>query len=67
MQSLNSTAVAEAAIVEDVFVKKEGGPDYRAVGWLGALVLLLKTQIGLGGAFFLLVAVPYPCQDVAAC
>jgi hypothetical protein len=62
LKSLNSTAVAEAAIVEDVFVKKEGGPDYRAVGWLGALVLLLKTQIGLGGGSFLVSAVPYPCR-----
>jgi hypothetical protein len=48
LQKLNTVSVAEAAIIEDVFVKKEGGPDYRAVGWIGALVLLLKTQIGLG-------------------
>ncbi|KAL9093944.1 MAG: hypothetical protein Q9165_003867 [Trypethelium subeluteriae] len=26
----------------------EGGPDYRAVGWKGTTVLMLKTQIGLG-------------------
>ncbi|OCF62257.1 hypothetical protein L486_01925 [Kwoniella mangroviensis CBS 10435] len=27
---------------------KEDGPNYRNVGWLGAVVLLLKSQIGLG-------------------
>ncbi|WVQ72141.1 hypothetical protein IAR50_001686 [Cryptococcus sp. DSM 104548] len=27
---------------------KEDGPDYRNVGWMGAVVLLLKSQIGLG-------------------
>ncbi|KAF9739246.1 hypothetical protein PMIN06_005272 [Paraphaeosphaeria minitans] len=26
----------------------EEGPNYRAVGWKGAVVLMLKTQIGLG-------------------
>ncbi|ODN90831.1 hypothetical protein L198_06148 [Cryptococcus wingfieldii CBS 7118] len=27
---------------------KEDGPDYRNVGWMAAVVLLLKSQIGLG-------------------
>ncbi|OCF30956.1 hypothetical protein I316_07362 [Kwoniella heveanensis BCC8398] len=27
---------------------KEDGPNYRNVGWLGATVLILKSQIGLG-------------------
>lgn len=46
-------AVADAENVDDVFVKTAGGPDYRSVSWIGALVLLLKTQIGLGGALLL--------------
>jgi hypothetical protein len=24
------------------------GPDYRAVGWMGTAVLMMKTQVGLG-------------------
>ncbi|CAH0019939.1 unnamed protein product, partial [Clonostachys rhizophaga] len=27
---------------------REGGPNYRNVGWLGTSVLMMKTQIGLG-------------------
>ncbi|CEJ93637.1 Putative Transmembrane amino acid transporter [[Torrubiella] hemipterigena] len=27
---------------------KEGGPDYRSVGWIGTAGLMIKTQIGLG-------------------
>jgi hypothetical protein len=36
--------------VDDVFAAKEDGtgPDYRAVGWVAATVLLTKQQIGLG-------------------
>lgn len=26
----------------------EHGPNYRNVGWMGTIVLMLKTQIGLG-------------------
>ncbi|KAH0137868.1 hypothetical protein KCU67_g15634, partial [Aureobasidium melanogenum] len=26
----------------------EGGPNYRDVGWLGTVALMMKTQIGLG-------------------
>ncbi|KAK5090174.1 hypothetical protein LTR64_006106 [Lithohypha guttulata] len=26
----------------------EGGPDYRSVGWIGTVALMMKTQIGLG-------------------
>ncbi|CAK3789419.1 amino acid transporter [Lecanosticta acicola] len=26
----------------------EGGPNYRALGWIGTAVLMMKTQIGLG-------------------
>ncbi|RAK75440.1 putative amino acid transporter (Mtr) [Aspergillus fijiensis CBS 313.89] len=34
---------------DDVFGEvAENGPNYRSVGWLGAMVLMLKTQIGLG-------------------
>ncbi|CZT18855.1 related to neutral amino acid permease [Ramularia collo-cygni] len=29
-------------------IAKEGGPNYRNVGWIGTVVLMLKTQIGLG-------------------
>lgn len=36
--------------VDAVFgeIAKEGGPNYRNVGWIGTVVLMLKTQIGLG-------------------
>lgn len=35
--------------VDDIFGEiKEGGPNYRNVGWLGTAVLMVKTQIGLG-------------------
>ncbi|OAK93889.1 hypothetical protein IQ06DRAFT_90461 [Phaeosphaeriaceae sp. SRC1lsM3a] len=38
-----------ASIVDDVFGEiTEDGPNYRAVGWKGTTVLMLKTQIGLG-------------------
>lgn len=30
-----------AAVAEDVFVQTEGGPDYRGVGFMGAVILLL--------------------------
>ncbi|KAK5052046.1 hypothetical protein LTR84_002850 [Exophiala bonariae] len=37
------------SIVDDIFGEiKEGGPNYRNVGWLGTAVLMVKTQIGLG-------------------
>ena len=37
------------SVVDDVFGEiKEGGPNYRDVGWLGTSVLMMKTQIGLG-------------------
>lgn len=29
-------------------IAKEGGPNYRNVGWIGTVILSLKTQIGLG-------------------
>lgn len=32
----------------DVFAKKNGGPDFRGLSWLGAAALIAKTQIGLG-------------------
>ncbi|KAG9254326.1 transmembrane amino acid transporter protein-domain-containing protein [Emericellopsis atlantica] len=28
--------------------RTDGGPDYRNVGWLGTVALMMKTQIGLG-------------------
>ncbi|KAL4794765.1 transmembrane amino acid transporter protein-domain-containing protein [Aspergillus venezuelensis] len=34
---------------DDVFGEmSEGGPNYRDVGWLGTVALMMKTQIGLG-------------------
>ncbi|KAJ9654355.1 hypothetical protein H2198_006586 [Neophaeococcomyces mojaviensis] len=37
------------SVVDDIFGEiKEGGPNYRNVGWLGTAVLMVKTQIGLG-------------------
>ncbi|KAH7338487.1 transmembrane amino acid transporter protein-domain-containing protein [Pyrenochaeta sp. MPI-SDFR-AT-0127] len=37
------------SISDDVFGEiTEKGPNYRDVGWLGTVVLMLKTQIGLG-------------------
>lgn len=37
------------SVVDDIFGEiKEGGPNYRNVGWLGTAVLMIKTQIGLG-------------------
>ncbi|OGE56961.1 hypothetical protein PENARI_c002G02369 [Penicillium arizonense] len=34
---------------DDVFGEiTEGGPNYRNVGWAGTVVLMMKTQIGLG-------------------
>lgn len=46
----NHVRVHANEAVEDVFAKSDGGsgPDYRAVGWGAAAVLLLKQQIGLG-------------------
>jgi hypothetical protein len=38
-----------ASITDAVFGEiNEDGPNYRAVGWKGTAVLMLKTQIGLG-------------------
>ncbi|OLN87215.1 N amino acid transport system protein 3 [Colletotrichum chlorophyti] len=42
---------------------KEGGPNYRNVGWVGTVALMMKTQIGLGvlsipGVFDVLGIVP---------
>ncbi|KEF62009.1 uncharacterized protein A1O9_03581 [Exophiala aquamarina CBS 119918] len=37
------------SVIDDIFGEiKEGGPNYRNVGWLGTAVLMIKTQIGLG-------------------
>lgn len=34
---------------DDVFGEmREGGPNYRNVGWIGTAILMMKTQIGLG-------------------
>ncbi|KAJ5288679.1 hypothetical protein N7478_001709 [Penicillium angulare] len=39
----------EAATVDDVFGElTENGPNYRNVGFFGTVVLMMKTQIGLG-------------------
>lgn len=37
-----------ARAVDDVFVETEDGPDLRGVSKWGAMVLVLKSQIGLG-------------------
>ncbi|EON62596.1 hypothetical protein W97_01820 [Coniosporium apollinis CBS 100218] len=37
------------SVVDDVFGEiVEGGPNYRNVGWMGTVALMMKTQIGLG-------------------
>lgn len=41
--------VAQEGGVKDVWGDlEEGGPNYRALGWVRASVLLMKIQIGLG-------------------
>lgn len=40
---------ADGEVTDAVFGNvEEGGPDYRSVGWLGASVLMMKTEVGLG-------------------
>ncbi|KAF7195235.1 N amino acid transport system protein [Pseudocercospora fuligena] len=41
-------AIEISATNDAVFGDVSNGPNYRAVGWAGAVVLMLKTQIGLG-------------------
>ncbi|KAF4451049.1 hypothetical protein F53441_5913 [Fusarium austroafricanum] len=39
----------EAQVHDDVFGDiTEEGPNYRAVGWIGTVALMMKTQVGLG-------------------
>ncbi|KAM5347494.1 hypothetical protein ACJ41O_010499 [Fusarium nematophilum] len=38
-------AIAHGAVFGDI---TEGGPNYRSVGWLATIALMMKTQIGLG-------------------
>lgn len=39
----------DGEVTDAVFgAPEEGGPDYRSVGWLGASVLMMKTEVGLG-------------------
>ncbi|KAF4969162.1 hypothetical protein FSARC_3538 [Fusarium sarcochroum] len=39
----------EAQVHDDVFGDiTDEGPNYRAVGWIGTVALMMKTQIGLG-------------------
>ncbi|ETS74135.1 hypothetical protein PFICI_14001 [Pestalotiopsis fici W106-1] len=39
----------QGIVHDDVFGDiTQGGPNYRALGWKGTVVLMLKTQIGLG-------------------
>jgi len=48
--SLNNTpSIAGAQVHDDVFGDiTDEGPNYRAVGWIGTVALMMKTQIGLG-------------------
>jgi len=47
--SLGAGTARRASINDAVFGDiTEDGPNYRAVGWKGTCVLMLKTQIGLG-------------------
>ncbi|KAF2164280.1 hypothetical protein M409DRAFT_67845 [Zasmidium cellare ATCC 36951] len=40
----------EGVVIDPVFGKiPEDGPRYRDMGWLGASILMMKTQIGIGG------------------
>ena len=56
---------ADGDVQDAVFgnVDEEGGPNYLSVGWLGASVLMMKTEVGLGvlsipGAFDILGMIP---------
>ncbi|KAJ4377066.1 hypothetical protein N0V86_006507 [Didymella sp. IMI 355093] len=47
--SLQHGTARRVSITDAVFGEiNEDGPNYRAVGWKGTAVLMLKTQIGLG-------------------
>ncbi|KAF5654453.1 neutral amino acid permease [Fusarium heterosporum] len=45
----NTPSIAGAQVHDDVFgdITAEG-PNYRSVGWIGTVALMMKTQIGLG-------------------
>ncbi|KAF5575972.1 neutral amino acid permease [Fusarium pseudocircinatum] len=45
----NPSIAGEAQVHDDVFGEiTDEGPNYRAVGWIGTVALMMKTQIGLG-------------------
>jgi len=45
----NTPSIAGAQVHDDVFGDiTDEGPNYRAVGWIGTVALMMKTQIGLG-------------------
>ncbi|KAL4807234.1 transmembrane amino acid transporter protein-domain-containing protein [Aspergillus unguis] len=74
IQSHPGTATAPTTNHDDVFGElSEDGPNYRDVGWLGTVALMMKTQIGLGvlsipSAFDTLGLVPgLICLVVIAC
>ncbi|CAN9282283.1 unnamed protein product [Alternaria alternata] len=47
--SVFSTGGRRVSITDDVFGEiTEEGPNYRDVGWMGSVVVMIKTQIGLG-------------------
>ncbi|RYN23087.1 hypothetical protein AA0114_g12861 [Alternaria tenuissima] len=47
--TMGEGTMRRASISDEVFSEiTKGGPNYRAVGWKGTTVLMLKTQIGLG-------------------
>ncbi|KAM5354735.1 hypothetical protein ACJ41O_001382 [Fusarium nematophilum] len=44
-ESHANDTIAHDAVFGDI---TEGGPNYRAVGWVGTVALMMKTQVGLG-------------------
>ncbi|KAL1591838.1 hypothetical protein SLS59_010016 [Nothophoma quercina] len=47
--SVFSTSGRRMSISDEVFGEiSEGGPNYRDVGWMGTVVVMIKSQIGLG-------------------
>ncbi|KAL1655575.1 hypothetical protein SLS61_001596 [Didymella pomorum] len=47
--SVFSTSGRRVSISDEVFGEiTENGPNYRDVGWMGTVVVMIKTQIGLG-------------------
>ncbi|CZT21413.1 probable neutral amino acid permease [Ramularia collo-cygni] len=45
MEDLTNTSTTHDAVFGEI---SEDGPNYRDVGWMGTIVIMMKTQIGLG-------------------